>query len=472
MEKVPCPKCGRLIDLAVRRCPDDGFEVDSSHILAVATTIDPTPSGTPPRPRPSGPVPARSLVGTKLGRYVIEELLGRGGMATVWKARHEELGGFVAIKVLDQRIDERAERARSSKAEGDDAQERFLREAKVSAQLNHDHVVKVIDFARDPEVGSYIVMELLSGLPLDRIIAAEAPLSESRTIAIALQIADALAAAHAVGIVHRDLKPGNVFVTRALGAELIKVVDFGIAKLSIDRATALTVPGKLFGTPLYMSPEQWDNAGVGPRSDIYSFGVVLYEMLTGRLPISGGAMTEMARNVALTSPKSMRAHRASISPALDALVLRCLAKEPEGRYASMTEVGAALRVLAAGGRPAEPGGFRPRYVLPVVVGAAMVGTFLFLRLREPAPPHAAVDPPPPKTVAAATAPPDAPTADPQTTPIASSSVPSASVTAPAQHPPPLPIPLGGKPNPRAGHDAGKKPPSSSASDDDDLLRKK
>lgn len=303
----------------------DGVLLDS--VLAVAPTVTPTVG-----PRSEAIL---DLVGRKLGKYVVRELIGQGGMATVWGAVHEELGGVVAIKVLDARL-----------LDGD-APERFLREARVSAQLNHDHVVKVIDFAKDPEFGSYIVMERLTGQPLDRVLASNGPLDERRVIAVAMQIADALGAAHDSGIVHRDLKPGNVFITRAFGNEVVKVVDFGIAGISAERATVLTRSGAMFGTPLYMSPEQWDGVQVGPASDIYSLGVVMFEMLTGRLPISAGALTEMAKKVALQEAPSMLTVRPDLSPELDAIVLRCLRKQRSERFASMRELAEALKNVAA-----------------------------------------------------------------------------------------------------------------------------
>lgn len=303
----------------------DGVSLDS--VLAVAPTVTPTVG-----PRSDAIL---DLVGRKLGKYVVRELIGRGGMATVWGAVHEELGGVVAIKVLDARL-----------LDGD-APERFLREARVSAQLNHDHVVKVFDFAKDPEFGSYIVMERLTGQPLDRVLASNGPLDERRVIAVAMQIADALGAAHESGIVHRDLKPGNVFMTRAFGSEVVKVVDFGIAGVSAERATVLTRSGAMFGTPLYMSPEQWDGIQVGPASDVYSLGVVMFEMLTGRLPISAGALTEMAKKVALQEAPSMLTVRPDLSPELDAIVLRCLRKQRSERFSSMRELTEALKNVGA-----------------------------------------------------------------------------------------------------------------------------
>ncbi|AKU98784.1 serine/threonine protein kinase [Labilithrix luteola] len=366
MDVLPCPKCGHAVDMQSRRCPIDGYEIDDTDLLAVAATITPEQLATQKTAGANG-----DLVGRKLGKYVLKELIGRGATASVWSAEHQEIGGNVAVKVLDQRP-----------VDGAEAHERFLREARVSAKLDHDHVVKVIDFGRDASVGSYIVMERLTGQPLDRLIAAEAPLDERRVVALALQVTDALGAAHALGIVHRDLKPGNIFLTRSLGTEVVKVVDFGIARVTFERATDLTGAGVVYGTPLYMSPEQWDNVGVGPASDIYALGVVLYEALTGRLPIAATAITEMAKKVALEEPPSMRATRPNLSPGVDAIVLRCLQKEPEDRFATMMDLADSLRELQD--RKTAPKRSRLKGLVLPAVGAVLLaqGGFTAARWRS------------------------------------------------------------------------------------------
>lgn len=324
-------------------------------MLAIATTI---------APRDEARKPSRDLSGKRLGRYVVDTLLGRGGMATVWRGVHEELHTAVAIKVLDADV-----------VEGDVAKQRFFREAKLNARLNHDHVVKVIDFASDPDVGSYIVMELLEGQPLDRLLGVERPLDEARALKLAIQIADGLAAAHALGIVHRDLKPGNVFVIRALGREVVKVVDFGIAKHAFETTSALTHPNRVYGTPLYMSPEQWENANVGPASDVYSLGVVVYQMVTGRLPIDGTLITEMARKVALVEPPPARSIRPSLSPGIEELLRSCLRKDPATRPRSMAELRDALeRVLGqTTSAPSSRGSPASRLVVGGIVGVVAIG---------------------------------------------------------------------------------------------------
>jgi serine/threonine-protein kinase len=457
--------------LTTRRCTFDGFEVDSTHLLAVAATVAPIVDGDDD-PTSRGPIPIADLSGVKLGNFVIEGLLGRGGMATVWSAVHQNLGSFVAIKILAPHI-----------TDTDEAQARFFREAKVSAQLAHAHVVKVIDFARDPNIGAYIVMERLSGDPLDRLLAETGPLPEERATSIALQIADALGAAHDLGIVHRDVKPANVFVTRSLGRDFVKVVDFGIAKLSLDRATALTRSGKLFGTPLYMSPEQWDDSEVGPASDIYSLGVVLYEMMTGRLPLSGSAMIEMAKQVALTQPRSMRVHRPELSSDIDAIVLRCLRKEPGERFASMAELTARLReaqgaygVSLRGGRHERS---TRRVAVLLTVGAVAVAALLAVGSPWTRRPSGnaqlspaiipAAEPLEPPNMAPAPASGPAKTPDPAPS-VSAALAPSTPVTATVAAPrkprfsPRSPVPTPG--------DVGPKTPPAEKLDEEDVLRKR
>jgi serine/threonine-protein kinase len=314
---------------AARERSRDG-EGSNPNPLSISTTAHSSGSGSQ----------APSLAGKRVGRYIVDRLLGKGGMATVWRAVHEQLGGEVAIKVLTPS---------SSGSNGEGELERFFREAKVSAMLNHDHVVKVIDFARDPEVGAYIVMELLNGRGLDRVLAAEGPMEEGRAVSLALQVTDALTAAHERGIVHRDLKPANIFVTRTVGTEIAKVMDFGIAKSPMSKAIALTQPGQICGTPLYMSPEQWDAGPISEASDIYSFGVVLYEMLSGKRPIDDASLTKLVKNVALKEPTPLSHYRPNVSPELAAIVQRCLRKRPEQRYSTMREVRDALeRVFRLG----------------------------------------------------------------------------------------------------------------------------
>jgi serine/threonine-protein kinase len=271
--------------------------------------------------------------GTRLGRYQIESLIGAGGMGEVYKARDNRLGRHVAIKVLAPRL-----------AEDPDVRRRFEREARAAAQLSHPNIVAIFDVGEEAET-AYAVMELLEGETLRASMQARSlPLEVTR--AYALHIVNALTAAHAKGIVHRDLKPENVFLAID-GA--VKLLDFGIARLhpteADKRVEVATGPGTkvgvLLGTVEYMSPEQLRSGPVDHRSDLFSLGVMLYEMTHGRRPFAGTSVIDLAAAV-LTNDPQMGAHLAAADPALDQVIRRCLRKEPDERFASAGEIAALL----------------------------------------------------------------------------------------------------------------------------------
>jgi hypothetical protein len=317
------------------------------------------------------------LVGRVLGeRYRIEMLLGSGGMGAVYRASHVVLNKPVAVKVL------------TLCAEGD-ALERFLREAKAAAAIRHPGVAEVYDYGVTPEGAPYYVMEYLEGTDLDHRLAARGPLPPAEAIDLTRRVAEALTAAHAAGIVHRDLKPANIFlVPQAHGGEVVKVVDFGISKVisTVPGADAaqLTVPGLVFGSPSYMSPEQAAGRPVDPRSDIYSLGVVLYEMLCGNPPFDGPEIVLLmkAHLVDPPPPLAVRCPGLRVPAALEALVMRALSKEKERRFASMTELDAALAAIDlgtpghGGTRQSSPASARSRrraVWLAVLAGALVAG---------------------------------------------------------------------------------------------------
>jgi serine/threonine protein kinase len=219
------------------------------------------------------------MIGKLLGRYAIESKLGEGGMGVVFKARDTQLERAVAIKVLPP-----------GKVADPDRKRRFVQEAKAASALNHPHIITIYDVGSDGDT-DFIVMEYLAGTTLDHLVPAQG-LPLKRALAIAVAIADALAKAHEAGIVHRDLKPSNVMITDAGG---VKVLDFGVAKLiepaeasgETRTVAAATEEGTTIGTPGYMSPEQAEGRRLDGRSDIFSFGAVLYEMVTGRKAFSG-----------------------------------------------------------------------------------------------------------------------------------------------------------------------------------------
>src|SRR6478735_1702503 len=263
------------------------------------------------------------------GRYHLAELVGQGGMATIYRARDTKLGRDVAIKVL------RAEY-------GSDVSflARFQREAQAAAQLNHPNVVAVFDYGQDP-VGPYIVMELVNGGDLAGALRERGPLPPTVAASIAQQIADALDAAHARGIVHRDIKPSNVLLSTG---GRVKVADFGIAQAFTD--AQLTMTGVTMGSVHYFSPEQARGEPVGTPSDIYSAGLVLYEMLTGQRAFTGGSAAEVAMARLSGRIPTPTAVRPDVPMALDAIVRWVLQPDPRARP-SASELSAALgRFLA------------------------------------------------------------------------------------------------------------------------------
>ncbi|HEU4406064.1 MAG TPA: serine/threonine-protein kinase, partial [Polyangiaceae bacterium] len=275
------------------------------------------------------------------GRYVVEELIGGGNIGLVYRARHKVIGKTVAVKLL-----------RPDFARDDEVSERFLVEAKAASGVDNPHVVDIGDFGALPDGTAYFVMEYLDGRPLSELIRDEAPLPLDRIAHIGKQIAAGVGAAHAKGIVHRDLKPDNLLLTRRGDEEdFVTVVDFGIAKVA-GAANRLTVAGTLYGTPHYMSPEQGRGEEVDLRSDVYSLGVILYEMATGEVPFdaeSPFAVVALHVNAEPVPPHVARPE-AGVSPALSAIIVKCLAKSPGDRFGSMAELAAELE-RARRGRP-------------------------------------------------------------------------------------------------------------------------
>lgn len=317
-----------------------------------------------------------SLRGRRLGSYVIGERIGQGAMGTVYQATHHSLGHMVAIKVIQASI------------VGDSAlaHERFFREARAAARLEHEGIVRVIDFAREPTVGSYIVMELVRGQGLDTLVGRTPPLSAGELASIGAAIAESLQVAHEGGVIHRDLKPANVLVAQRDSRWRIKVADFGVAKVVDTPEHFRTKTGKLIGTPFYMSPEQWRGERVDPRSDIYSLGVLLYELASGTLPHMGNAY-EIAYRVANEPPPPLGTSRPDLPADLIAVIERCLRKSPVDRHATMADVKHALDLIAerelpprsslrslppSSGAPSPPLSPLPRWVPVVVVATAVI----------------------------------------------------------------------------------------------------
>ncbi|NLT05288.1 MAG: serine/threonine protein kinase [Solirubrobacterales bacterium] len=258
------------------------------------------------------------------GRYRIERRIGSGGMADVYLAEDTHLGRQVALKVLHRRFAQDAEFV-----------ERFRREASAAAGLQHPHVVGVYD--RGEHEGTYyIAMEYLRGRTLKEVLSEEAPVDQRRAIDIAVQILAAAGFAHRNGVVHRDFKPHNVILD---DQGTVKVTDFGIARAG---ASEMTETGSIMGTAQYLSPEQAQGQEVTPRSDIYSIGVMLYELLTGKLPFEGESAVAIALKHMSEPPPAMSREGLAIEPNLEAVVLGALAKEPAARWQSAEDFAAAL----------------------------------------------------------------------------------------------------------------------------------
>src|SRR5829696_1042548 len=256
------------------------------------------------------------------GRYALGELLGGGGMANVYLARDDVLGRDVALKVL-----------RGQYANDEDFVERFRREAKNAAALNHPDIVQVYDQGHTEDRTYYIAMEYVPGGTLAQRIKGEGPLDPGEAAGVASRVADALAVAHARGIVHRDIKPQNVLLSATGEA---KVADFGIARAV--SASTVTETSLILGTAAYMSPEQVRGERVGPASDFYSLGVVLYEMLTGQLPYAADNPLATAMKHLDEPTRRHREANPAVPEELDALTAKLLAKDPGDRYASAAEL--------------------------------------------------------------------------------------------------------------------------------------
>jgi eukaryotic-like serine/threonine-protein kinase len=264
------------------------------------------------------------------GRYRIMRKLGSGGMADVYLAEDEELGRRVAIKILNDKY-----------APDEQFVERFRREAKNAAGLSHPNIVSIYDRG-EAEGTYYIAMEYLDGRSLKELVVARGPLPIPDAISATRQVLAALRFAHRKGVVHRDIKPHNVM---ADADGRLKVTDFGIARAGVSQ---MTEAGSIIGTAQYLSPEQARGAPVDQRSDLYSMGVVLYEMLTGQVPFTGESPVEIAMKHLSDTPRPPSLLRPDIPPDLDMVVLRALAKNPEDRFQTAEEMDAELERVAAG----------------------------------------------------------------------------------------------------------------------------
>ncbi|MBX3157603.1 MAG: protein kinase [Deltaproteobacteria bacterium] len=297
----------------------------------------PRPGLCPTDNLPLAPIGDDLLLGQTIGAYRVARLLGIGGMGRVYKGVHPSIGSRVAIKVLSRECTDRR-----------DLVERFFAEAKAVNLIRHESIVNVLDLAMLPDGRPFIIMEYLDGAPLaallEESIANRAPLPLGGLARLAVEVLDALGAAHGKNIVHRDLKPDNIFVAPS-GRP--KVLDFGIAKLSDGGVGSATRTGSLLGTPHYMSPEQAAGKPVDHRADIYAMGVILYECVTGTKLFQAESLFELLRKQVEEPAPSPRLIRADLSPELEAVILTALAKAPDQRFATAQAMSIALQHATA-----------------------------------------------------------------------------------------------------------------------------
>jgi len=363
-----CPKCGVEYPDATTLCPADGVALEKE---------------------------GDSLIGTTLaGKYRIDARLNAGGMGTVYRGTHVLMDKTVAIKVL-----------RPSLAADEKIVARFSREARAASRISHPNALSVTDFGEDESGHVFLVMEFLSGKTLKQVIRDEGPMPLARVVDITRQVGDALNAAHTQGVVHRDLKSDNIMLLDTTSGDHAKVLDFGIAKINEAEGkvdTNLTAPNLVIGTPQYMSPEQCSqDSEIDARSDIYSFGVILYEMLVGHVPFSGDSPTMVMMKHLQEPVPSVLEEREDLPAPVARVVARAMAKLPSNRYQNVSELVEDLTIAS---------GMTILRVAPAGVAAPVVTSddpdeVTVVRTREqlPSPPRAPVtvpvhdhyQPPPP-----------------------------------------------------------------------------
>ncbi len=312
-----CPKCGTRYDRMALFCQKDGGALINPDL-------------------PQDPYVGKVL----LDQFRIEKLVGQGGMGAVYRARQTTIGRDVAIKILHPEL-----------TTNPDAVRRFQREARVSAAIDHPNVVRVFLFGQLPEDGSlYLVMQYLRGRSLLDVVEQEAPLPPSRALHIVTQICDGVGEAHSQGVIHRDVKPENVIlVQRGQDPDFVKVLDFGIARFIENEQTVATQSGLIFGTARYISPEGANGDPTDARSDVYSIGVLLYQLLTGHTPFEATSPVALLMKHINEQAPDVRGQPGgtALPPNVCDVVMRCLSKNADGRYDDANDLAAALRSAAS-----------------------------------------------------------------------------------------------------------------------------
>jgi len=309
-----CPRCGKVFTGTLEFCPEDGSRL-------VDYTL---------RSKPKDD----EMVGRVLdGKYRIESVLGRGGMGVVYAGLHTLLGKRVAIKILRVQFEDDA-----------DILSRFTQEARAASAIGSAHIIDITDFGEVEGGAAYFVMEYLDGEPLSAFMKRTGPVAPDRAVSIVEQICRGLQSAHKHGIVHRDLKPDNVFLLRRDDrSDFVKILDFGIAKVA-GAAGPRTRSGMVFGTPHYMAPEQAAGDPVDGRTDVYALGVILFELLVGKVPFDADSFMAILTKHMYSPTPSLSSMRADPdrSPNLDEIVMKAMNKRPEERWQSMDELRTAL----------------------------------------------------------------------------------------------------------------------------------
>ncbi|HXG93953.1 MAG TPA: serine/threonine-protein kinase [Blastocatellia bacterium] len=329
-----CTNCGSPVPLVSERCPQCGASANGYRGRLTGATL--------------------------AEKYLVEELLGSGGMCDVYRARHIAMEKEVAIKILKPEL-----------AADPRIAQRFEQEARAASRVRHPHAINVTDYGIGRDNTPFLVMELVEGCSLREVLREHGALSVERVAGILHQVCSALEAAHSVGVIHRDIKPDNIIISELEGRDWVEVVDFGVAKIQedVNRRASLTGANFIIGTPRYMSPEQCEEKEVDARSDIYSLGVVVYEMLTGDAPFEASSSTRLLMAHVAEPPAPLRDKRPDISPEVEAVVMRALEKNPDRRpqsamkFAREFEQAAGIENLSRG----ETTGFqsRSRFSVPL-----------------------------------------------------------------------------------------------------------